>query len=46
MIISINAEEALEKIQYLFIISGHRGNVLPHNKGYIGQGHRLHHPQW
>ena len=40
MIISIDAEKALNKIQHLFMIknppeSGHRGNLPQHNKGHI-----------
>ena len=39
MIISIDAEKALDKIQHVFMIktaeSGHRGNKPQHNKGHI-----------
>ena len=40
MIISIDAEKALDKIQHLFMIknppkSRHRGNLPQHNKGHI-----------
>jgi len=43
MIISIDAEEAFDKIQYPFMIkkkktspeSGHGGNLPQHNKGHI-----------
>lgn len=45
MTISVNIEESFDKIQHLFMIGGYRGNVLPHNKSHIGQGHRLYHPQ-
>lgn len=38
MTISVNIEESFDKIQHLFKICGYKGNVLPHNKGYIGQG--------
>ena len=39
MIISIDAEKAFDKIEPPFMIktpeSGHRGNLLQHNKGHI-----------
>ena len=42
IILSINAEEAFDKIQYPFLIktlqkpeSGHRGNLPQHHKGHI-----------
>ena len=43
MIISVDAEKALAKIQHPFMIkkkkcssqSGHRGNLPQHNKGHI-----------
>ena len=40
MIISIDAEKALDKVQHPFINkispeSGHRGNLPQHNKGHI-----------
>ena len=39
MIISINAEKVVDKIQYPFMIitpeSGYRGNIPLHNKGHI-----------
>ena len=45
MIIQIDAEKAFEKRQHPFMIknspeSGHRGNLLKHNKGHIQQTHR------
>ena len=39
MITSIDAEKALNKIYYLFMIkthqSGYRGNIFQHNKSYL-----------
>ena len=52
MIISIDAEKALDKIQHPFMIkknspgSGHRGNLPQHNKNHIQQSHSKHHSQW
>ena len=50
MIISIDAETALDKIQHPFMIktqqSGNRGNKSKHNKGHIWQTHSQHHTQW
>ena len=50
MIISINAEKALTKFNtHLWsnsLESGHRGNLLQHNKGHIQQTHSKHHSQW
>ena len=51
MIISIDAEKAMDKIQHPFMIknspvSGHRGNLAQHNKGHIGQTHSKQNSQW
>ena len=40
MIISIDAEQAFDKIQHILMIknspeSGHRGNTIQQNKGYL-----------
>ena len=50
MVISIDAENAFDKIQYQFMIkketsleSGHKGNISQHNKGHIQQTHSKHH---
>ena len=50
MIISIDADKDFDKIRHPFMIktseSGHRGNLLQHNKGHIRQTHSKHHSQW
>ena len=51
MIISINAEEAFEKIKHPFMIknppeSRNRRNIPQHNKSYIWQTHSKYYPQW
>ena len=50
MVISKDAENAFDKIQYQFMIkketsleSGHKGNISQHNKGHIQQTHSKHH---
>ena len=49
MIISIDAEKALDKIQHPFMIKTHRkvgrGNIPKHNKGHLWQTHCQHHTQ-
>ena len=50
MIISIDAEKALVKIQHPFMIknsqqSGFRGSIPKHNRGHTGQTHCQHHTQ-
>ena len=52
-IISIDAEEAFDKIQHPFMIykkknsyeSGHTGNISQHNKSYLGQLYSQHNTQ-
>ena len=47
MILSIDTEKAFEKLQHPFMImspeSGHRGNLLQHNKDNLQQTHSKHH---
>ena len=38
-ITTIDKEKAFIKIQYQFMISGHRENLPQHNKGHIQQTH-------
>ena len=50
MIISIDVEKAVDKIQHSFMIknspeSRHRGNLPQHNKGHIQQIHSKSHSQ-
>ena len=51
--ISIDTEKTFDKIQHPFMIkkknsqeSGHRGNLLQHNKGHTWQTHSKYHSQW
>ena len=51
MIISIDAENAFDKIQHPFMIknsleSRNRRNIPQHNKSYIWQIHSKHYPLW
>ena len=51
MIISIEAEKAIDKIQLPFMIKktleiGHREKLPQHNKDHIRQIHSQHHSQW
>ena len=51
MIISIDAEKAVDKIQHSFMIknppeSRNRRNIPQHNKSYIRQTNSKHYPQW
>ena len=50
MIISIDAEKALDKIQHPFMIktseSGHRGTIPQHNKPHIWQTITNNHIYW
>ena len=51
MIISIDAEQAFDKIQHILMIknspeSEHRGNLSQYNKGHIWQTHNKHYSQW
>ena len=55
MIISIDAEKALDKIQHTLMIkkkkknspeNWHRRNLLQHNKGHIHQTHTKRYSQW
>ena len=52
MIISTDAEKALDKVQYPLMIktlntlSRFKGNIPQHTKGHIWKTHSYYHPQW
>ena len=56
MIISIDAEKVIDKIQYPFMVktktkttlqkSRHRRNITQHDKSHIRQTYSKHYPQW
>ena len=53
MIISVDAENAFDKIQHPFVIKkknspegGHRGNLPQHNKSHTSQTHSTNYSQW
>jgi len=51
MIIPVDAEKAVDKIEHLFMVknspkSRHRRNIPQYNKSHIQQTHRKHYPQW